>query len=326
VTTAASCTVRQSRRRDLEVVTVENGELRLAILPQVGGRLISIEVSGDELLWRNPAYLDRDLHPVTPLGSWPRPDGTMRSWANIGGSKTWPAPQGWSRPDEWPGPPDPVLDAGAYGCTAHVDESGAARVSLTSAVDERTGLRITREFHIPPTGRSFVLTPSIQNCSDKPVRWAAWEVTQIDTSHPTGATATGEVLVSVAGDAEPIEMLSLRGDLSYSASAGRVRVPVQNTIGKLGFPGSTGRLEWHRPDGAGLVQEARVEPGATYPDGGCPAELWLQYPTDEPLMALGGLRPDAHLIEMELLSPLTTLTPGHGRRLEITWHCRGKRS
>jgi len=30
-------------------------------------------------------------------GAWSRPDGTMASWVNVGGNKTWPAPQGPER-------------------------------------------------------------------------------------------------------------------------------------------------------------------------------------------------------------------------------------
>ena len=39
-------------------------------------------------------------------------DGSIAAWKNYGGGKTWPAPQGWDRPDQWHGPPDPVLDTG----------------------------------------------------------------------------------------------------------------------------------------------------------------------------------------------------------------------
>jgi hypothetical protein len=28
--------------------------------------------------------------------------------------KMWPAPQGWDNQQQWPGPPDPVLDGGPY--------------------------------------------------------------------------------------------------------------------------------------------------------------------------------------------------------------------
>ena len=43
---------------------------------------------------------------------------------NWGGDKVWLAPQGWENEDQWPGPPDPVLDGGAYHAEQFADEYG----------------------------------------------------------------------------------------------------------------------------------------------------------------------------------------------------------
>ena len=40
--------------------------------------------------------------------------GELADWKNYGGAKTWPAPQGWDGHDQWPGPPDAILDTGRY--------------------------------------------------------------------------------------------------------------------------------------------------------------------------------------------------------------------
>ena len=300
------------RRGDLDVVRVSNDVLTLCFLPEVGGRLISLTVGGAELLWRNPAWLREDLSPVTAYADWPATDGTMGSWVNVGGSKTWPAPQGWDGPDEWAGPPDPVLDAGAYAVLFSTSPEGD-RVTLTSSDDPRTGVRIRREFALPPSGGWFSHTASLTNVSARPVRWSAWEVTQVDTS------LGGEVVVDATDD--PLSLLVAEGSPAWSAQAGRVHVPVQPTVAKLGFPQATGRLAYRRGDGAGLVQETTVTPGAAYPDGGCPVELWLQHPLPEPLEEFGGLHPDAHLVELETLSPLTELAPGESVTLAVDWRC-----
>ncbi|MCQ0020724.1 hypothetical protein [Actinomadura madurae] len=87
-----------------EVVWLDNGTLRLGIVPALGGRLLSLVHDGEELLWRNPALLDGRLHPVG--GHRPeRTSGPMANWCNYGGDKTWPAPQGWSSPGSGPGRP-----------------------------------------------------------------------------------------------------------------------------------------------------------------------------------------------------------------------------
>ena len=249
---------------------------------------------------------------MVPHADWPATDGTMGSWVNVGGSKTWPAPQGWDGPDEWAGPPDPVLDAGAYAVLSSSGVDGD-RVTLTSGDDPRTGVRIRREFVVPPSGGWFSHTATLTNASQRSVRWSAWEVTQVDTS------LGGEIVVDATGD--PLALLVAEGSPGWSSQAGRVHVPVQPTVAKLGFRQATGRLAYRRGDGAGLVQEAKVTPGAAYPDGGCPVELWLQHPLPEPLAEFGGLHPDAHLVELETLSPLTDLAPGESVTLEVDWRC-----
>src|SRR4051794_9265789 len=121
------------RRRSRRMVTwLERGDLRLGLVPELGGRLLSVRHRGVELLWRNPALLGDDLR-----GEYTPNSGRMGDWVNYGGDKTWPAPQGWDDPDQWPGPPDPVLDSGPYTAVADGDT-----VTMTSAPDPRTGLRL----------------------------------------------------------------------------------------------------------------------------------------------------------------------------------------
>ncbi len=116
-------------------VCLDNGLVRLGFVPALGGRLLSVQVGGREFLWRNSSYVDAALLPVGGHVFAPNA-GRMGDWVNYGGDKTWPAPQ-----DQWAGPPDPVLDSGPY----TVDQAPGA-VTLTSGLDPRTGLRITRRF------------------------------------------------------------------------------------------------------------------------------------------------------------------------------------
>lgn len=314
-----ACSLARLRLGDLDVVTAGNGELQLAFFPQVGGRLISLCLHGDEVLWRNPAYVADDLSPVVPRATWPRLDGTMASWANIGGNKTWPAPQGWSGADEWSGPPDEILDAGSYAVEAAVDARGAAHVTLTSASDPRTGLRISRAFTLPASGTTFSQVSTFVNDSQVPVRWSVWEVTQVDTTPRHDVTDAGAFRVEVTLSAAPLCLLDVVGTAHSRSVPGYVEVPVQETVGKLGFPNATGRVTWLRGDGVRLEQTTIREPEAVYPDSGCAVELWLQYPVPEPLAALGGLHPDAHLVEMEVLSPLVEIPPGRRTSLAVQW-------
>lgn len=325
--TAPVRVVRPERGPDeLEVVLVDNGDVRLGLLPGLGGRLVSLVVGGVELLWRNPDYLDADLRTVRPRSAWRTLDGTMASWANVGGSKTWPAPQGWDGPDRWAGPPDPVLDSGAWAADVRwSDEQDALVVGLVSPDDERTGLRVTRRLAVPRRGTAFRERATFTNVSDRPVSWSVWEVCQVDTS-AFAVGAGGEIAVGVAGRAEPVSMIEADGAVPVGPASGGVRrVRVADVVAKVGFLDATGPVRLRRPDGAGLDLEVAVDDGAAYPDGGCRVELWMQYPTAAPIASLGGLHPSARLVELEVLSPLHTLAPGESASLDIGWRVHGPR-
>lgn len=303
----------------LEVVRVGNGELDLAFLPGVGARLISVRVGGVELLWRNPEHLDADLATVLPRSAWPAPDGTMGSWANLGGEKTWPAPQGWSGPDEWPGPPDPVIDSGSWAWSL-AERPDATTVTFTSPDDPWTGLRVVRQVILPASGTRFTLRATFRNVVDRPVRWSVWEVCQVDTAF--AAADQADLWVGVDGDAPPVDLVSLPDPIDVGPPvAGRRRVAVTDVVAKVGFVDADGTFELVRPDGARLAWRFAVDAAAAYPDGGCRAEIWMQYPTDRPVGA--GLHPTARLLELEALSPLTTLAPGEEVGLDVAWTVSG---
>ncbi|MCB2174466.1 MAG: DUF4380 domain-containing protein [Actinomycetales bacterium] len=307
----------------LPVLRAGNGEVELAFLPTVGGRLISLRAGGVELLWRNPEYLDDELGTVLPRDRWAPLDGTMGSWANLGGSKTWPAPQGWSGEDEWPGPPDPVIDSGDWSADVERAPDGATVVTLTSPDDPWTGLRVERRFEIPASGTTFTQRITFRCVADRTVRWSPWEVCQLDTAvfagDPEGhGAADGGVRVGVTGAHEPLALVRLDGEIAVDPpSGGRRRVRVDDVVAKVGFTDADGTFEVRRPDGAGLRWSYAVDPDGAYPDGGCAAEIWMQYPTGAPVP--GGLWPTARLLEIEALGPLTTLEPGQQVELEIAW-------
>ena len=301
-----------------EFVTLANDSLELVFWPACGGRLISLKVEGAELLWRSADFFDGETL-ARPRSTWPALDGSMASWANVGGSKTWPAPQGWSGPGEWPGPPDPVLDSGIWSIR-QAERDGAREVTLASPVDPRSGLQVTRQFTLPGQGRSFRQLNTFTNASDSPIRWSIWEVCQADTA---GCEHGGELRVSVSDGREPQVMIEAFGTMPVGTVRDGQRVlRVPEAVGKLGFPNATGSVELARPDGAALRLEFVPDPAASYPDGGSRVELWLQCPIAEPLAEFSGLHPRAWLAELEVLGPLRTLMPGETSSLEILWSAR----
>jgi uncharacterized protein DUF4380 len=284
------------------VTWLDNGVVRLGFVPALGGRLLSFRYRGTELLWCNDSLVDEDLGPVDGYVFAPN-QGRMGDWVNYGGDKTWPAPQGWDGPDQWAGPPDPVLDSGPY----TVDLSGDV-VTMTSAADPRTGLTLTRRFSLAPNGYTLDLTAV--NVGDRAVRWGLWNITQF----PGG----GDVVVALREHPAPVvDLVAGTGNPRWSPVPGGVLVPAQDVVGKLGFPGAAGTLTYTH---AGLRTRFTftVDPAATYPDENSPVEVWLEHPLPEPLAALGDLDPPAHIVECEVLGPLTELAPGDRTALTIT--------
>lgn len=296
-----------------DVIWLENDRLRLGVVPALGGRLLSACVDGVETLWRDPALLDADLHPVG--GHTPVPhDGDMSVWVNYGGDKTWPAPQGWSSPQEWAGPPDSVLDSGAYAWEGERHDDGSVGVRMTSAPDPRTGLVLERRFRLGAAESGYDLRLTATNSSARPVRWALWNVSQ-----RAAGTGEGGVWIDVDADApaEPVTLVVGTAAPQWGA-VGRscIHIPHQDVVGKLGFPTASGRLT-HVADGTTTTMTFAPDRAAEYPDGGSRAEVWMEHPLDAPLDHLGGLQPAHRIVEIEVLGPQRELSPGEEMTLDV---------
>lgn len=297
-----------------EALWLDNGILRMGFLPAAGGRLLSVRLHGQETLWRDESLLDDRLRPRPGHLVAPH-DGDMDAWINYGGDKTWPAPQGWSGPREWAGPPDPVLDSGPYAWETETHQDGAVTVVMRSRPDPRTGLRLERRFTLRPRQSAYQVSLSAENASTTPVRWALWNVTQ----RRAGTPGDGGVWIGVAADRdpEPVELVTGTAAPAYRAvRADVVHLAHQDVVGKLGFPTAAGWLA-HVASGTASTQVFPVDGEASYPDGGSRAEVWMEYPLDEPLEHLGGLRPRHRIVEIEVLGPLTELEPGKRASLEF---------
>ena len=308
---------------ELPLLRVATPDLVLTFAPTRGGRLLSLVAGGREHLWRDPELVGDDLAPVVPVDRWPASDGDMSTWANVGGSKTWPAPQGWSGPDEWAGPPDPVLDSGAWTVGWTADEASAV-VTLTSADDPRSGLRVERRFTVPAAGTRFEQTATFTNVSATPRTWSIWEVCQVGTAGGAGRpTEDAAVVVPHSGDPVELDLGSWEGHVASERRGHDVLLPVGAGVAKRGYPAADGSVAYRDVDGTSLALAVVPATSGTWPDGGSKVEVWLQRPTAEPIGELGDLHPSAHLVELEVLGPLTTLAPGGSTSLEIGWSVSG---
>lgn len=306
---------------ELPLTVVTTDRLRLVFAPTRGARLLSLQVDGVELLWQNPVLVTPLLEPAIAVDTWPRGDCAMSTWANVGGSKTWPAPQGWGGTGEWAGPPDQVLDSGAWSLTASTGGDTAV-VTMTSPDDPRSGLRISRRFTIPLVGLSFRQETTFTNVVESPVCWSIWEVCQVDTSAGSGRPVTeAAVVVPVMDGSRVLNLGTWYGsvDAITDTERGTVRLPVGTAVAKRGFADVPGTVSYTGPDGSGVSLRQAPVGGATYPDGGAQIEVWLQTPTPGPIAELGDLHPVADLVELELLGPLVALAPTQLSAVTIEW-------
>ncbi|MFH0753476.1 MAG: hypothetical protein V2A70_02780 [Candidatus Omnitrophota bacterium] len=139
--------------------------MTLGLLPELGGRIISLAFRDEELL-----FMPDDLKlPDLPLGmdvtAYKREHGLVV----YGGDKTWVAPEG-----EWGGQvPSLDLDAGIY-ASANSDKA----VVMTSPVCRETGLQIIRRVGFLDNGDIFLIE-TLRNAGINAVTKGVWNVTQI---------------------------------------------------------------------------------------------------------------------------------------------------
>ena len=164
----------------------------LALVPEVGGRIMGIEWRGRQLAFANPDLAGRteQLATVVDVRARKRALG-FPLW---GGDKTWLAPQArWT--DE---APFLDLDSGAYEVSIEDAPAGSCEVRLTSPVCRESSMQIERCIRVAPGTPGWQVTHELRNCSSGTVAWAPWIVamfrrlaqvflpTRADSTYPDG--------------------------------------------------------------------------------------------------------------------------------------------
>lgn len=296
-------------------IHLTNGVAEAAIMPDIGGRIISFRALGREWLWRNPSLISDELtFLVGPEGA--RAASTLGEWWNWGGDKSWPAPQGWNSDGEWAGPPDPILDSGPF----DVVRADRASCHLISQEDPRTGLQVERKVSMEPGVAGLRLTTTMTNASSLPRTWSCWTVTQVCAEENPGVQPERVVISQAADSSSQVVLFEAIGKpRAHADGAGNLEMLLEDVVGKVGFPSSSGEIRFVSSDGYFFQQKFEVDETAIYPDGGSRAQVWMQYAVGEPIESLQGLTLTARLAELECLSPLTHLQPGEQVSLTVDW-------
>lgn len=308
-----------------ETTRLGNGFVELEIVPEIGGRIIQYKFGGKEFFWVNPE-LAGQLPPRTGLD----PNG---GWLNYGGDKLWPAPQGWDNDEQWPGPPDAVLDGQPY-ALEHLarDENGAVGVRLTSRDDVRSGIRFSRVIRLHPDGTRVSIEATMTNVDNKPRRWGIWAHTQLDASRADGSGHNE--LMNAYCPINPKSRFAEGYDVIFGekdnpsfqadAVAGMMKVNYQYRVGKIGMDSDAGWIATvDGESGLAFIHRFVFEADKAYPDGSS-VEFWLNgvgsiHAYNEDMVFPADSAENPYVFESEVLSPYARLEPGESYTYKYEW-------
>lgn len=289
-------------------LNVSNGLITLAVVPAIGGRVIDLSLGEAQVFYSNPR-----LRGKTMSGSL---EAELALGKNYGGSKVWPAPQGWTSEQEWPGPPDAVLDCGPYDWHAALHPDSTT-IHLQSQHDNYTGITMRRGIKVNARSSSVEVLHTMLNTSRRPVRWSIWQVTQVDA--PQGL----EIFIPAAGFHQTFGDKPYNS-VSFSPAEKRVHVKYDDQVAKLAVEANQGWFaSLDKARGIVLAESFPVTSGASYPDE-APVAFWISGRGTftihgDRIDMSAGAGYDPH-VETEIMSPLTHLDPGDRFQFRTTWH------
>jgi len=304
-------------------LSLSNGTIEIQIVPDLGGRIIQCSLGGYDYLWVNPVLAGK-APPPSRLG----PNG---EWLNYGGDKLWPAPQGRNGSDQWPGPPDAVLDGGPYEGSILQEPGGQASVKLVSQKDTYTGIQFTRTITVPDGSSRVLLHATMTNVDTKPRRWSIWSVTELDASSRTGDGVNPDYRGYIPVNPQshfPRGYTTLYGDESNPEFAldphhHLLQTHYERKVAKVGLDSREGWVA--NVDGTRgyvFVHAFHFQPGREYPEGSS-VEYWMyglgKISSGKATEKSTTDTETPYAIETELLAPLETLQPGQSASFDYEW-------
>lgn len=294
-----------------DVQILENRWIRMFLTRQLGGRIIQIESGGYGFLFVNPLLAGFEPD-ETRLGK-------NSTWLNFGGEKVWVAPQGWDSPDQWPGPPDPVIDSGIYSFGVEKLPGREEEAVLTSPVDLNTGLQVVRRIMLLPDASGASVHVAFLNRGGVTRKWSVWPVCQVGI--PAGKE---KGMYQVVCPVNPESIFNSGFKIMHGLvnnpqvqvnDFGNLVVNYEYLIGKTGLDCQAGWVAGlNRKNGKVLVLKFSYDEEGTYPEN-TSVHIWSQgrgmifsrnriadFPDDQAI--------NPPYMEMELLSPLHEVPPG----------------
>jgi hypothetical protein len=264
---------------------LSNGQVEAVIVPKVGRIMQFRFKDGEGTFWENDQV----------YGKAPNIKSEEWGYFGAGGDKTWPAPQSeWEKITGRSWPPPATFDS--IPVTAKVNHS---EVTLIYPIDSFYGIGVYRKITLDPQKPIMRITTTYEKVNGKPKDISVWTVTQLRDPIAIYAALPQPSIFAEGYNKQsenlPANLKVVNGILSLTRD--------RHKSHKIGCDAST--LLWVGEKVALRMDSPRVL-GVNYPDNNSSAEIYTN------------LDPKAY-VEIEFLSPLTTLPVGEKMHLTTTY-------
>ena len=317
--------VEQTQYRKWNVYKLSNGLVSLLVAPEIGGRAIQLQLGDHEYFFVNKALEGKVL---------PESENNLKAgWANYGGDKAWPGPEGWMNDGEWPSIPYYILDGAPYKAEVVINTSSEVAVRVTSPEDPRSGVQLIRTFHVHGDTTRIKVDQVMRNISRREIRWGIWHLIQNDAADANDPSKPNPALYMYLPlnphSKYPEGYYKPYGDArhpSYETLPGgrMLRIHYLYRVCKAAADSSAG---WYAvvngQKNIGLVENFKYFPDQEYPDGAS-VEQWNDGPgtiSRGPFDQILADDPEKtpYFLETEGMSPYARLEPGEEYSYPIYW-------
>ena len=315
----------QTQYRKWNVYKLSNGLVALFVAPDIGGRAIQLRLGDHEYF-----FVNKDLEGKV----LPESENNLKAgWANYGGDKAWPGPEGWMNDNEWASVPYYILDGTRYKSEIVTDTPAEVAVRVTSPQDPRTGTQFVRTFHVYAGTTRIKVDQVMRNISRREIRWGIWHLIQndaADTNDPSKPNPDLYMYIPLNPRSKyPEGYYKPYGDArhpSYQVLPGgrMLRVHYLYWVCKAAADSSAG---WYAvvngQKNIGFVENFKYFPDQEYPDGAS-VEQWNDGPGTISRGPFDQTLPDdpektPYFLESEGMSPYARLEPGEEYSYPIYW-------
>ena len=317
--------IEQTQYRKWNAYKLSNGLVSLFVTPQLGGRALQLQLGEHEFFFVNKTLEGKVL---------PESENNPKAgWANYGGDKVWPGPEGYLSDEQWASIPYYVLDGAAHQAEIVTDTPAEVALRVTSPSDPRTGVQFIRTFHVYAGTTRVKVDQVMRNTSRRQVRWGIWHLIQNDAADAHDSSKPNPDLYMYIplnpksqypeGYYQPY---GVARHPSYEVLPGgrMLKVHYLYWVAKAAADSSAG---WYAvvngQKNICLVENFKFFPGQEYPDGGS-IETWndgpgtiSRGPFDQVLENDPAKTP--YFLESEGMSPYAQLDPGEEYSYPIYW-------